>query len=35
LVKLANLKSPFDKGTVEGVMKEVAAWIESIDDSKL
>jgi len=35
LVKLANLKSPFETGTVEGVMKEVAAWIESIDDSNL
>jgi M3 family oligoendopeptidase len=35
LVKLANLKSPFEQGTVENVMKEVAAWIENIDDSKL
>jgi M3 family oligoendopeptidase len=35
LVKLANLKSPFDNGTVADVMKNVAAWIDSIDDSKL
>lgn len=35
LVKLANLKSPFEQGTVEYVMKKVAVWIDSIDDSKL
>lgn len=35
LVKLANLNSPFEQGTVENVMKAVAAWVENIDDSKL
>jgi oligoendopeptidase F len=35
LVKLANLKSPFEQGTVEDVMKKVAVWIDSVDDSKL
>jgi M3 family oligoendopeptidase len=35
LVKLANLKSPFEKGTVENAVKEAAAWLESTDDSKL
>lgn len=35
LVSLANLKSPFEPGTVEDVMKKVSVWIDSIDDSKL
>jgi M3 family oligoendopeptidase len=35
LVKLANLKSPFEKGTVEQVVHEARIWLESIDDSKL
>jgi M3 family oligoendopeptidase len=34
LVKLANLRSPFEDGCVESVVGDIAAWLESIDDSK-
>lgn len=33
LVKLAGLNSPFDVNTIQGVMKEVSAWLNSVDDS--
>lgn len=35
LVKLANLHSPFERGTVENIMKVAKKWIDNIDDSKL
>lgn len=35
LVKLAGLNSPFDVNTIQGVMKEVSAWLNSVDDSKM
>ena len=33
LVKLANLKSPFDPSCVKSVVTDIAAWLENIDDS--
>lgn len=35
LVKEAHLISPFDDGCVKSVVKEIDAWLESIDDTKL
>lgn len=32
LVKLANLRSPFEDGCVESVIGEITDWLESIDD---
>ena len=34
LVKLANLRSPFDDGCVESVVGEITKWLDSIDDSQ-
>ncbi|CAM3233175.1 M3 family oligoendopeptidase [Vagococcus fessus] len=34
IVELGNLKSPFDKGTLEEVMGAVGDYFESVDDSK-
>ncbi len=34
LVKLANLKSPFDDGCVQSVVGEIQAYLNSVDDSK-
>ena len=34
LVKLANLRSPFEEGCVESVVGEITAWLDSVDDSK-
>ena len=33
LVKLANLKSPFEEGCVEDVIKPIEEYLDSIDDS--
>ena len=35
LVKLANLNNPFEPTTVQPVINEVEAWLESVDDKKL
>lgn len=35
LVELANLNSPFKKGTLKSLVKEIEEWLLSIDDSKL
>lgn len=35
LVKLANLKSPFEDGCVKSIIDDIEAWLDSIDDSKL
>lgn len=35
LVKAANLKSPFDEGTVEEVIKAIELWLSNIDDQSL
>lgn len=35
LVKLAGLKSPFDTSTIQEVMTDVSAWLNSVDDSKM
>ena len=34
LVKLANLRSPFEDGCVESVVGEISAWLDSVDDSR-
>ena len=34
LVKLANLRSPFEDGCVESVIGKISDWLESVDDSK-
>jgi M3 family oligoendopeptidase len=33
LVKLANLRSPFEDGCIASVVGEITAWLDSIDDS--
>ncbi len=33
LVKLANLKSPFEDGCVESVVADIKNWLDSVDDS--
>lgn len=35
LVKIANLRSPFETGCVESVIGDIEAWLALIDDSKL
>ena len=35
LVELANLKSPFEEGSLESVIDEVHSYLNSIDDKKL
>ena len=35
LVKLANLRSPFDDGVVQEVVQEINHWLSGIDDTKL
>ena len=35
LLKLANLKNPFEKGCLESVVPECKKWLDSIDDTKL
>jgi Oligoendopeptidase F len=35
LVELANLKSPFEEGSLETVIDEVHEYLNSIDDKKL
>ncbi|MEK5443585.1 M3 family oligoendopeptidase [Fredinandcohnia sp. FSL W7-1320] len=35
LVKVANLLSPFEEGTVESVVGEIEAWLNSVDDKTL
>ncbi|WP_087972481.1 M3 family oligoendopeptidase [Oceanobacillus rekensis] len=35
LVEVANLRSPFDEGTVETVIGTIEAWLESVDDQAL
>jgi M3 family oligoendopeptidase len=35
LVKIANLKSPFENGCVKSVIGEIEAWLNSIDDKLL
>ncbi len=35
LVKLANLKSPFEKGTLKSLVKEIEQWLLSVNDQKL
>lgn len=35
LVKLANLKSPFEDGCVKWVIDDIESWLDSIDDTKL
>ena len=34
LVKLANLRSPFDDGCIESVVGEITKWLDSVDDSQ-
>ena len=34
LVKLANLKSPFEDDTVQSVIGLIEAWLENVDDTK-
>jgi M3 family oligoendopeptidase len=34
LVKLANLRSPFEDGCVESVVGEISDWLARVDDSK-
>lgn len=34
LVKLANLKSPFEDGCVESVVGEIKAWLDNVDDGQ-
>ena len=34
LVKLANLRSPFEDGCVESVVGEITKWLDSVDDSQ-
>ena len=34
LVKLANLRSPFEDGCVESVVGEISDWLAGVDDSK-
>lgn len=35
LVKVANLNSPFEEGTVKPVVDAVNKWLDSVDDTKL
>lgn len=35
LVKLANLKSPFEDGCVKWVIDDIESWLNTIDDTKL
>ena len=35
LVKVANLKSPFEEATVNEVVGEVKSWLENVDDERL
>lgn len=35
LVKVANLLSPFEEGTVQSVVGEIEAWLNSVDDKQL
>lgn len=35
LIKVANLLSPFEEGTVESVVGEIDTWLNSIDDKSL
>ena len=35
LVKAANLRSPFEEGTVESVIDTIEAWLDSVDDKAL
>jgi M3 family oligoendopeptidase len=35
LVEVANLLSPFEEGTVESVVGEIEAWLNSVDDKTL
>lgn len=35
LVKLANLKSPFEDGCVKWVIDDIENWLNSVDDTKL
>ncbi|MDZ5712940.1 M3 family oligoendopeptidase [Jeotgalibacillus haloalkalitolerans] len=35
LVKEANLKSPFEEGSLESVVKEIENWLDGVDDKKL
>jgi M3 family oligoendopeptidase len=35
LVKIANLKSPFENGCVKSVISDIEAWLNSIDDRLL
>ena len=34
LVQLANLRSPFDDGTVASVVDDITAWLDSVDDTQ-
>jgi M3 family oligoendopeptidase len=34
LVKLANLRSPFEDGCIESVVGEITNWLDGVDDSK-
>ncbi|MDX8365748.1 M3 family oligoendopeptidase [Cytobacillus sp. IB215665] len=35
LVKVANLKSPFEEGCVQSVVGEIDAWLSGVEDKKL
>ncbi|MDW7674695.1 MAG: M3 family oligoendopeptidase, partial [Bacillota bacterium] len=35
LVNLANLTSPFQKGCLREVVKEIKQWLDQVDDKKL
>ena len=35
LVQLANLQSPFEEDCIENVVKEIGAWLESVNDEML
>lgn len=34
LVKLANLRSPFEDGCIASVIDEISTWLENVDDTK-
>ena len=35
LVKLANLRSPFEDGCIDSIMNSINGWFNLIDDKKL
>jgi len=35
LVKEANLRNPFEKGTIEKTMEPVKVWLDSVEDTDM